>query len=250
MKATIYGMNLHKIGLARMTVKKEIVIFPLFPSMISYVDCHDFLEIEDDLIEWIYDYKKNSNKEIYRSNQGGWHSHDDLNTEKSFDRFNDYVKKHMLFLCNSLFGDNCETRIENIWSIVNSEGNNNASHQHPGGHMSGVLWVKSNQSKPEKSGRLIFENPNGFGQNALLLNLKDDLKEGCHNHGSFWFEPVPGRMILFPSDLRHHVENNTTSEDRIVISFNVMLRPKGKASFYNRAGLESQMATVKDVQAL
>ena len=215
----------------------DIVIFPLFPSMISYVDCDDFLDIKDDLIEWIYDYKKNSNKELYRSNQGGWHSHDDINTEKSFGRFNDYIKKHMLFLCDSLFGNNCEAKIDNMWSIVNSEGNDNGSHQHPGGHMSGVFWVKS---QGEKSGKIVFENPNSFGQNILLLNLKDDLKEGCHNYGSFWFEPVEGRMVLFPCDLRHSVGRNSTSEDRIVISFNIMLRPKnGEPSFYNRAGLKS-----------
>ena len=62
----------------------DIVIMPLFPSMISYVDCDDFFELKDDLIEWIYDYKNNSNKEVFMSNQGGWHSNDDINSEKSF----------------------------------------------------------------------------------------------------------------------------------------------------------------------
>ena len=227
----------------------DIVIFPLFPSMISYVDCDNFLDIKDDLIEWIYDYKNNSNKELFRSNQGGWHSHDDLNNEKSFERFNNYITKHMLTLCDSMFGNNCEVKIDNMWSIVNSEGNRNASHQHPGGHMSGIFWVKS---QGEKSGRLVFENPNSFGQNFLLLNLKEDLKEGCHNHGSFWFEPIEGRMLLFPCNLRDRFETlefrmppfmrwldglDETDEDRIVISFNILLRPKeGEPSFYNRAG--------------
>ena len=212
----------------------DIVIFPLFPSMISYVDCDNFLDIKDDLIEWIYDYKNNSNKELYRSNQGGWHSNDDLNTEKSFERYLDYIKKYMLLLCDSLVGNKCDVSVSNMWSIVNAEGNNNASHQHPGGHMSGIFWVKS---QGEKSGRLIFENPNSFGQNSLLLNLKEDLREGCHSHGSFWFEPIEGRMLLFPCDLRHSVMKNETDEDRIVISFNIMLLPKkGEPSFYSRDG--------------
>ena len=225
----------------------DIIIFPLFPSMISYVDCDNFLDIKDDLIEWIYDYKKNSNKELFRSNRGGWHSHDDLKTEKSFERFNDYIGRHMLFLCDSLFGNNCDVKIDNMWSIINSEDNDNGSHQHPGGDMSGVFWVKC---QGEKSGKIVFENPNGFGQNSLLHNLKEDLKEGCHNHGSFWFEPIEGRMLLFPCDLRHHVERNDTSEDRIVISFNLLLRPKkGETSFYNRAGLKSSGVS-KDTNVL
>ena len=54
---------------------------------------------------------------------------------------------------------------------------------------------------------------------------------------AFWIEPIEGRMLLFPSDVKHRVEKNTTTEDRIVISFKIMVRPKeGEPSFYNRAG--------------
>ena len=80
------GMKEQEPG-SELSNSPEIMIYPLFPSMVSCMDCDDFTSIKDDLIEWIYDYKKNSNKELYRSNQGGWHSHDDINTEKSFGRF-------------------------------------------------------------------------------------------------------------------------------------------------------------------
>lgn len=214
----------------------DVMIYPLFPSMVSCMDCDDYSSIRDDLIEWIYDYKKTSDKQLYMSNNGGWHSYDDLNKIKSFERYRDYINSNIFILCDSLIGDTCQFIIDYMWTIINSEGNENYSHQHPGSHISGCLWVKS---QGEKSGNLIFENPNSFGQDIPLRNIREELKQGWHVHPSFWFEPVEGRMVVFPSDLRHNVERNSTSEDRIVISFNIVLRPKdGEPSFYRAAGME------------
>ena len=229
------GMKEQKPGTEKYDSKK-VMIYPLFPSMVSCIDCDDFTSIKDDLIEWIYDYKKNTDKQLYRSNSGGWHSYDNLNTIKSFERFNDYIKYNISILCDSLVGDDCTPAVDYMWTIINSGGNENYSHQHPGSHISGCLWVKS---QGEESGNIIFENPNSFGQEITLTNMREDLKQPWHAHPSFWFVPVEGRMVIFPSDLRHNVERNSTSEDRIVISFNIMLRPKeGEPSFYRAAGME------------
>lgn len=217
----------------------KVTLLPLFPSMVSYLDCDNFHVIKDDLIKWIYDYKKDrSNEGLNRSNiEGAWHSPDIITTEKSFERFNNYITQHILLLCNGLFGDNCQMRIDNMWFIINPEGSVTDEHQHPGGDMSGSFYIKC---QGEESGRLIFRNSNIFGQNAFLYNLKADLKQEFILGDAFWVDPVEGRMLLFPSDVRHGVQKNTTTEDRIVISFNIMLRPKnGEPSFYNRAGLKS-----------
>lgn len=37
------------------------------------------------------------------------------------------------------------------------------------------------------------------------------------------YEPVPGRLILFPAWLQHGVEPNLSDADRVVVSFNVGL---------------------------
>ena len=42
----------------------------------------------------------------------------------------------------------------------------------------------------------------------------------CH---SYFFSPIEGRMLIFPSYLQHHVEVNNSEGDRISISFNIDL---------------------------
>ena len=37
------------------------------------------------------------------------------------------------------------------------------------------------------------------------------------------FEPIEGRMLVFPSHLQNLVEKNKSSEDRISTSFNICL---------------------------
>ena len=37
------------------------------------------------------------------------------------------------------------------------------------------------------------------------------------------FVPHEGRILIFPSSLEHHVEENKSNEDRISYSFNIVL---------------------------
>ena len=41
---------------------------------------------------------------------------------------------------------------------------------------------------------------------------------------SFHFNPVAGRLLVFPSHLEHHVDFNESQEDRISVSFNIRLQ--------------------------
>ena len=40
---------------------------------------------------------------------------------------------------------------------------------------------------------------------------------------SYHCYPTEGRMIVFPSHLSHHVQENKSNEDRISVSFNIRL---------------------------
>ena len=50
---------------------------------------------------------------------------------------------------------------------------------------------------------------------SRVLNLTDLSVE------TLKFEPEEGKLFIFPSYLHHAVEENLSTEDRIVISFNV-----------------------------
>ena len=40
---------------------------------------------------------------------------------------------------------------------------------------------------------------------------------------TYYFTPIEGRILLFPSSLEHEVEENKSDEDRISYSFNIKL---------------------------
>ena len=72
----------------------------------------------------------------------------------------------------------------------------------------------------------IFETIN-TKKDINLLNVLDDklsyFKNNNNYHHSYWFPPVEGRMLIFPSHLEHDVRENLSNEDRISVSFNIKL---------------------------
>ena len=62
----------------------------LFPSIVSEIECDYFKLIQPSLIEWIYNYQKNTNS-VDHSNRGGWQSPSNFYLDDSFSEFADYI---------------------------------------------------------------------------------------------------------------------------------------------------------------
>ena len=75
----------------------------------------------------------------------------------------------------------------------------------------------------EDCGNIIFSSPNSFETNREIDSYNMDFKKKiCYFH-SYFFPPIEGRIIVFPSHLEHHVDFNKSNEDRISVSFNIRL---------------------------
>jgi len=185
----------------------------VFPSIITEVECPCFDHIQQPLIDWIYDYKKNKEGVII-SNRGGWQSESDFWRKESFSQYFDYIFSHIK---TSVSFYNLNFEMGNMWININKKGNYNLAHIHPISLLSGVLWIKT----PEKCGELIFESPHFFNEGELLQNVNSNFEKTTNYYKTFTFNPIPGRMVLFPSHLRHRVEENLSDEDRISIAFNL-----------------------------
>lgn len=185
----------------------------LFPSIVSEVDCDYFTFIQSHLIDWIYNYQKNTDGVVH-SNSGGWQSPSDFYLDDSFSEFADYILQNSLA---ALTHYNLEFKMSNMWININRKGDYNMMHNHPLSVMSGVLWVKT----PEKCGSLRFESPHSFTQHLLLNNVDSEVAKEQNYYSEYTFNPKEGTMILFPSDLLHGVEPNESDEDRISIAFNL-----------------------------
>ena len=187
----------------------------IFPTPIHQFDVNGFSEIKDELIDYAYDYKKKDPKGVSLSNRGGWQS-------KGFDIINeDDVLQLFLINCLSNFPP-IKKSVElrgYAWININKPGDYNIKHVHPTNNLSGVLWIKC----LENSGDIVFDSPNNFESFLENKSYDDDFKKSNFIDDSYHCYPTEGRMIVFPSHLQHHVQENKSNEDRISVSFNIRL---------------------------
>ena len=195
----------------------EIETYALFPSLVTEVKCVAFNTIQNDLIEWIYNYQsKNLDTGVSFSNKGGWQSKSDFyKFEKSFEPFLDYILTHIGSAIKNYL--NCKFKLNNMWININNKNDYNVSHTHPGVDLSGVIWIKI----PEKSGNFIFESPNSFVEYFLHQNIKKDIANKYKISPSYIIPPNEGTLILFSPYLSHRVDQNLSDCDRISIAFNL-----------------------------
>ena len=187
----------------------------IFPTPIHQFDVNGFSEIQDELIDYAYDFNKKDPIGVSISNRGGWQS-------KGFDIINeDDVLQLFLINCLSNFPP-IKKSVElrgYAWININKPGDYNIKHVHPTNNLSGVLWIKC----LENSGDIVFDSPNNFESFLENKSYNDDFKKSNFIDDSYHCYPTEGRIIVFPSHLQHHVQENKSNEDRISVSFNIRL---------------------------
>ena len=101
--------------------------------------------------------------------------------------------------------------------MINPPNTYNTSHTHPEAHFSGVMWIKT----PKKCGDISFNNPCEFSGYIEMHSYLDEVREQTGVHPTYKFHPESGKIITFPSSLRHEVKINESDEDRISVSYNI-----------------------------
>jgi len=155
------------------------------------------------------------------SNVGGWQS-EDLNLDSI------RIYTHLYKLTNTLqktidtisnqIDPTLKLCIDNLWMNVNKLGDYNTPHYHTNSAFSGVLYIQC-----------------GGGSNIEFTH--DTLKD----HYPFWTKsemfankfqlyPKVGRLIIFPSWIKHSVLPNESDNERISIAFNLQQEIKSNES--------------------
>ena len=197
-----------KQELPRKVIQQEI----LWPTPYWYTLVHEFTKHEtrvtfnEDMEGWVSGQMEN--KTIVKSNRGGWQS--DL--QKPDGVFEPLVKQ-IQSVCKNINLGIKELIVPQLWVNVNKKGNWNTIHQHGLYHLSGVYYVKV----PKECGKLVFRDPrpgaigNTFFQSQFAKGefMKINITDGL--------------LILWPSFLDHFVEPSQTDEERISISFDVVV---------------------------
>ena len=188
----------------------------VFPVPIHQFDVNGFDEIQNELVDYAYDLKKKDPEGNLLSNRGGWQS-------KGFDVNDENDKLHQFIV-------NCFSQFPYIkisvklllhgWININKPGDYNVMHSHPTNDLSGVIWLNA----PKDSGRIVFVSPFNFKSYKEMSSYTDDFKKSFNIDESYYFNPIAGRILVFPSHLQHEVLENKSNEDRISVSFNIRLR--------------------------
>ena len=100
----------------------------------------------------------------------------------------------------------------NAWTNVYPHGSFVPHHNHGTAHWSGSYYVNA----AENCGDLILFDPKEYA----LSNEPDFTK--WRGNMSMPLAVTPGKLIIFPGYLKHETRPNLSSENRIIISFNII----------------------------
>ena len=200
-----------------------------FPTPIFFVDLPNADKINSKLKKDIDLWYKRDLKGIIRSNSLGWHSAVDMHHRSEYNHFTIICfEKYNQVMKDQWYHPNYEAFCDNMWANINKRYSHNRNHTHPGALWSGVYYIQA----PKDSGRIWFTDARAEAHMQLPV-----YKPGNRNPMTYrevYYEPVPGRLVIFPAWLLHEVEPNMNKEFdeddsrgwRYSLSFNFVQRLK------------------------
>jgi uncharacterized protein (TIGR02466 family) len=178
------------------------------------------LDLTDDqrnaIINRIYDLENNDDEHIVISNMGGWQS-------KSYDNPTNLpeeiaIKQTMEILGEVMvdynFKDPHIAHLGNYWFNINRKYDYNGMHNHPASNFSACFYLKVPEGKP---GNIVFTR----------MDQTEHAIPRCNSngrHGTYYVTAKEDIVVIFPSNMFHHVERNETDEDRISCAINFILK--------------------------
>jgi uncharacterized protein (TIGR02466 family) len=114
------------------------------------------------------------------------------------------------------FDPTCHLEITS-WLQVYPPGTHFDKHDHYGAILSGVVYLQT----PQGCGNIRFYNPNTGRRATDVFFGRLKTRSNEYNHSDVEYTPIKGEMLMFESWLEHSVDVNTSSENRIAVSFNV-----------------------------
>lgn len=109
---------------------------------------------------------------------------------------------------------NANLYITQSWVNYSKTGQWHHAHEHPNSIISGVFYVQSDNAKD----RIYFER-NQYEQIQFPTE-----KFNLYNSRTWWLEATQGRLVIFPSSLRHSVNPVESEQTRVSLSFNTFAK--------------------------
>lgn len=182
-------------------------LFPLFPTVIYKKDLA--VELTQSEFDAIY------TTDVYLQPLGNGTSTDVLLLNKpAFSRLKRICLDHAQIYYTEVMKYDYKLHMTNSWLNVTQETQSHDLHNHNNSVLSGVLYIKTNDSTPS----ITFSRLHP----PMLLNFTAE--ENNFFNSLEWELPVEDNcIVIFPSQCFHYVKKNVTSKDRISIAFNTFV---------------------------
>ena len=198
-----------------------------YATPIFFKDLPNSKELNTYLLKHIKKWKKEDEKGIVRSNSLGWHSAVDMHHRKEYHPLTKELFKMQQEIYQAEgYHPNTEAICDNMWANVNYKYSHNKNHIHPGAQWSGVYYIKA----PKDCGNIWFTDP--CGERHVDMPIMADKKDKpIHYWREVYYQPIEGRLIMFPGWLTHEVAQNMCNlkgekGGRVSVSFNFRQRWK------------------------
>ena len=192
----------------------------LFPTPVWTIQLENYKSVNELMYRYIKTQQENDEIGINKSNVKGWHSQDfDLNNN-DIQKFINFILPGIEQVISDMDWEKSKqtAKINNMWAIINTGGSGNLRHQHGNSTISGAYYVRA----PVNSGDIVFYDP----RPAPVYSHPNVVNANLLNAQVNGISPKEGALVLFPSYLDHSVNENKSSEERIVISFNIRIQIK------------------------
>lgn len=187
-----------------------------FPTLIFYEDLFDkFGEtFNKQVYEKAKDLQKNHKIETFWNCDTFNTQGINLQNDQLFLNFCEVIKNYVLLFADEYKIDKTKYKLEmsDLWLNVAPPGEYQEYHDHVPEHFSAVYYVQT----PENSGKIIFQNFDSWINNSIVSKTENNYA----NMKTVFYNPRPGLLLIFPSDLLHMVEKNKSTEDRVSIAMN------------------------------
>lgn len=144
----------------------------------------------------------------------GWQSVQDLHQHEALRELVPCIKHSAAGVLRFLHIGAADCEITGCWATVLAPGASHKLHSHPNNFLSGVYYVRTG----EGAGTINFHDPRK--QASVIRPPVTELT--AQNTDQVVVRVREGTLLLFPSYLEHSVDANTSADERISISFNLM----------------------------
>jgi uncharacterized protein (TIGR02466 family) len=180
----------------------------LFPTVLGQFQLNDKVKLQE-IIDSVKTFakKKTRNKDAIL-----WQSEGAVQHQEEFKWLTDCIVRHGEEYMKFMGYEFNTIQVESMWINTYEENDNLHIHNHPNSFISGVFYLTDGAD-------IQFLDPRGDIRSIILPNKVHNF----HNAFSFDISPSPGKLILFPSWLKHSVYRQHSGW-RASIAFNMMVR--------------------------